>query len=445
LWNGGTPPRPETATHELWRKVRLIPAATAPASHPGTAPTRPWIVIALLFFAAAINYIDRGSLSVAAPRLVTEFSLSPVQMGFLLSAFFWSYTVFQLVAGWLADRYSVTWVFGIGFFLWSAATMGSAFTGGLVSLAVLRLALGVGESVAFPCYSKVIAAGFTVERRGLPNSLLEAGTKLGPAIGTLGGGLLVSRYGWRVMFLVLGLGSLLWLIPWSIWAPRPAANTRVPESGPAGPAPTMLRILARRDAWGTFIGNFCYTYAYYFLLTWLPSYLVKERHVSLAMMGVIGSIPFWGSALAAVLSGWASDAWIRRGASPTRVRKTFVVSGLLLSTVMVPAALVDDLGISIALLSLAYVAFGIYASNHWAITQTLAGHEAAGKWTGLQNTIGNLSGIVAPIATGFLVQETGSFFWAFVSPAVLAMVGVCCYLFLVGPVTPVNWVATKTA
>ncbi len=393
-------------------------------------------MVALLFFAAAINYIDRGSLSVAAPRLVTELSLSPVQMGFLLSAFFWSYTAFQLLSGWLADRYPVTWVFGIGFCIWSAATMASGFAGGLVSLAVMRLLLGVGESVAFPCYSKVIAAGFPIERRGLPNALLEAGTKLGPAIGTLAGGLLVAHYGWRFMFIALGAGSLLWLIPWTVWAPRPKPSTAVIASASAV---TMAQIAKRKDAWGTFLGNFCYTYSYYFLLTWLPSYLVKERHVSLAAMGVIGSIPFWGSAVSAVLCGWASDRWIRRGASPTRVRKTFVVAGLLLSTIMVPAALVHDLRLSMVLLSLAYMAFGMYASNHWAITQTLAGPEAAGKWTGLQNTVGNLSGIIAPIVTGFIVAETGSFYWAFVSPALLALAGVACYFFLVGEVAPVNW------
>jgi len=401
-----------------------------------TAKTRPWIAVTLLFFAAAINYIDRGSLSVAAPRLTADLSLSSIQMGFLLSAFFWSYTVFQLLAGWLADRYPVIWVFGIGFFLWSAATIGSAFATGLISLAVLRLLLGAGESVAFPCYSKVIAAGFPVDKRGAPNSLLDAGTKVGPAVGTLMGGLLVAKYGWRAMFFGLGVGSLLWLIPWTVWAPRPIPESRgkIPDMGVS-----MLTIVMRRDAWGTFIGNFCYTYAYYFLLTWLPSYLVKERHVSLAMMAILGSIPFWGGAASAVICGWASDAWIQRGGSPTRVRKTFVVSGMLLSTVMVPAALVKNLSVSIVLLCIAYIAFGIYASNHWAITQTLAGPAAVGKWTGLQNTVGNLSGIVAPIATGYLVHGTGSFFWAFVSPAILALLGVCCYLFLVGPVEPVNW------
>ncbi len=397
-----------------------------------------WIVVTLLFFAAAINYVDRGSLSVAAPRLIEELSLSPVQMGFLLSAFFWSYTAFQLLAGWMADRYPVRWVFTAGFFIWSVATMASGFAGGLLSLAVLRFLLGVGESVAFPCYSKVISAGFAIDRRGLPNSLLDAGTKLGPAIGILVGSLLVANYGWRIMFIALGLGSLLWLVPWMIWAPRPGPRTIAPGTGV-----TMGTIVRRKDAWGTFLGNFCYTYSYYFLLTWLPSYLVKERHVSLAAMGILGSIPFWGSAVSAVVCGWASDRWIRRGGSPTTVRKTFVVSGLLLSTIMVPAALVKDLSLSIALLSVAYIAFGMYASNHWAITQTLAGPAAAGKWTGLQNTVGNLSGIIAPIVTGVIVTRTGSFYWAFVSPAVLAVAGVACYLLLVGEVAPVDWARSR--
>jgi len=391
------------------------------------------VLVGLLFFSAVMNYVDRGSLSVAAPRVGPELGLSPSQMGFLLSAFFWSYTLMQLLAGWLADRFPVFWVFSIGFAVWSAATIGSGFANGLVALSLLRFVLGAGESVAFPCYSKVIAAGFPVARRGLPNSLLEAGTKLGPAIGTLAGGLLVARYGWRVMFFALGVASLAWLIPWFLFAPRTAVKTALV----AGPG--FAEIAARRDAWGTFIGNFCYTYAYYFLLTWLPSYLVSERHVSLEKMSVLGSVPFWGSALSAVICGWLSDKWIQGGGSVTQVRKTFVVSGLLLSCVMVPAALVTDLRLSIVLLSVAYAAFGMFASNHWAITQTLAGVAAAGKWTGLQNTVGNLSGVIAPIATGLIVQGTGSYLWAFVMPAILAVAGAGCYLFMVGRVEAVDW------
>lgn len=406
-----------------------------PASGATAARTK-WIVVALLFLSAAINYIDRSSLSIAAPELAAEFSLSPVQMGTLFSAFFWSYAVCQIFAGWLTDRFPVARVFAIGYFVWSAATLFSGLVNTMGALLALRLLLGAGESVAFPCYSKIIAATFPTEKRGLPNALLDAGTKIGPALGTLIGGLLLAGYGWRSLFIVLGVGSLVWLIPWLIWAPRSETmgTLALRES------PGLFDILRKRQAWGTFAGAFCYTYAYFFLLTWLPSYLVQERHLSFEMMGILGSIPFAVSAVSAVVCGWLSDAWIRRGASATRARKTFVVSGLLLSTSMVPAAVVPNLTASMILLSIAYVAFGMYASNHWAITQTLAGPEAAGKWSGIQNTAGAASGIVAPVATGFIVEGTGSYFWAFASPAVLAIAGACCYLFVVGPVAPVNWV-----
>jgi MFS family permease len=396
---------------------------------------RHWIILGLLFFAAAINYIDRGSLSVAAPAVAAQLSLNPVQMGVLLSAFFWSYAALQIVAGWLTDRFNVNWIFGAGFAIWSIATLGAGFAGGLGALLACRVLLGAGESVAFPCYSKVIAASFPIANRGVPNALIEAGTKIGPAVGTLLGGMMVARYGWRVLFVGLGAGSLLWLVPWLVWGPRGTA----PEAALRGESPSMLEIAGRRDAWGTFLGNACYTYSYYFLLTWLPSYLVHERHQSLQNMGILGSIPYVGAALAAMVSGWLSDAWIQRGGSPTRVRKTFVATGLLLSTVMVGAPVVSDLRVSMMLLCIGYAAFGIFASNHWAITQTLAGAGAAGKWTGMQNTIGQMSGIVAPVATGFIITRTGSYFWAFASPAILAVAGAGCYLFLVGKVAPVEW------
>jgi MFS transporter, ACS family, D-galactonate transporter len=394
-----------------------------------------WVIIGLLFFAAAINYIDRGSLSVAAPALSAELKLSPVKTGWLLSAFFWTYAGFQIVSGYLTDRFPVSIVFGAGYFLWSLATLSCGFAQNMTTLVIFRLLLGVGESVAFPSFSKVIAAGFPMERRGLPNALLEAGTKLGPAIGTLAGGFVIAAYGWRALFWILGAGSLVWLIPWLIWAPRPLETSPTARHD----SPGMIELLRRKDVWGTCIGNACYTYSYYFLLTWLPTYLVKERHASLQMMGVLGSLPYFGAAAAAVVSGWVSDRWIASGASPTRVRKTFVAAGLLLSTVMVGAVLVPDMTTAVILLIAGYIAFGIFASNHWAITQTLAGQSAAGKWTGIQNTIGNLSGVAAPVVTGLIIDRTGSYYWAFLSPAALALIGAWAYIFMVGPVSPIDW------
>lgn len=405
-----------------------------------------WIIIALLFLSACLNYIDRGSLSIAAPQLVTELGLSPVQMGTLFSVFFWSYAGCMILAGWLTDRFPVSWVLTIGFVIWSLATLFTGFVESMPMLIGLRLLLGAGESVAFPSYSKIIATNFPSERRGLPNALLDAGTKFGPAIGALFGGFIAAQYGWRMMFIVLGLLSLVWLVPWFLWGHRRQQEMSIKAEAEHAAAqvdpqvmPGVLDILKCRDAWGTILGNFSYMYGYYFLLTWLPTYLVQERHVSLGMMGVLASLPFWGSATAAIFCGWLSDRLIQRGHSATKVRKSFVIFGLLLSTTMLPAALVSDLMWSIILISIAYVAFGIFASNLWAITQTIAGPLAAGKWTGIQNTTNSLSGVIAPLLTGLIVATTGSYLWAFAIPTVFAVIGALSYLVVVGKVEPIDW------
>jgi MFS transporter, ACS family, D-galactonate transporter len=237
------------------------------------------------------------------------------------------------------------------------------------------------------------------------------------------------------MFILLGFGGMLWLLPWSLWAPGGGREIqKTPERGPS-----ILQICRRRDAWGTFVGNFCCNYAYYFLLTWLPSYFVMERHVSLSKMAILASLPFWGSASTSLLGGWISDRWITAGATPTLARKTFVVSGFVFATLMFPAAIVSDLRLSVAFLVAAYLAFGLVSSNHWAITQTLAGPLASGKWTGLQNGIANLAGIVAPFATGLIISRTGSFHLAFLSSAIILLMGAFCYWFVVGTVAPIHW------
>jgi MFS family permease len=406
------------------------------------------VLVALLFFAAVIGYIDRGSMSVAMPVLGIEFGFSPSQKGWLLSAFFMTYALFQIGAGALVDRFGVFWMFAIGFALWSLATMMTGLATGMISLVVMRLFLGVGESVMFPGFAKVISGNFAAEARGFPNSVLEAGTKIGPALGVFVGGLLLSAYGWRPMFYVLGALSLLWIFPWLIWGPRggnlliePAAQTAAPELAPVGPG--FKDLLSCRDAWGTFIGASCYTYAYFFLLTWLPSYLVDVRHLSLKEMGVIGSAPYLAAALAALLAGWASDALVKRGYSATLVRKTFVSIGLLLSMTALPAALVHDGQLSLWLIIVAYVAFGIFASNLWTISQTLAGPVAAGRWAGLQNCLGGLTGVLAPIVTGYIIEGTGSYNMAFLFTALLAVLGTLSYLFIVGPIRQIDWASRQ--
>jgi sugar phosphate permease len=181
-------------------------------------------------------------------------------------------------------------------------------------------------------------------------------------------------------------------------------------------------------------------YVWYFLLSWLPTYLVSERGFSLERMAVLGSLPFWVMAVGSVCGGWGADRWIALGASATRVRKTFVVSGLLGCAVMIgPAATVENSSVSIFLIAVSCFTLGLYTSNVWAITQTLAGPKAAGKWTGIQNALGNMGGVVSPAVTGFIVSDGGSFAPAFAAAALVAVVGASSYLTLVGDVSPLRW------
>lgn len=396
--------------------------------------TRQWVVLLLLVVSVFINYVDRTNLSVAAPTLLGELSLRPSRLGDLLSAFFWTYALFMMVSGWLVDRYNVNWVLAMGFLVWSLATAATGLAGGFVSLFASRLLLGAGESVAYPAYSKILASHFPEHRRGLTNALIDAGSKIGPALGTLIGGLVVARYGWRLLFLVLGLGALPWLLPWAAWALPVKAESVEEIRDRAG----YLQILRQRSAWGTFLGLFAINYAWYFSLTWLPYYLVMERHFSLKTMAILGSLPFWGLAVSVTLSGWLADRLIARGASVTRVRKTFAATGLLLlGGFILPAVVVPDHRVAIVLLIAGFFSFGLTTSNHWAISQTLAGPLASGRWTGVQNAVGNLAGVIAPKVTGLIVEKTGSFYLAFVAVCVVLVLGAIGFVFVVGPIAPV--------
>jgi ACS family D-galactonate transporter-like MFS transporter len=271
-----------------------------------------WVVLILLVGSVAINYIDRGTLSIAGVALSNELHLKPHELGFLLSAFFWTYAGFQIVAGWLIDRFNVIAVLAVGFLIWSVATALTGVVTGFVALFVLRLLLGISESVSYPSYSKIIVASFPEEQRGFANGLIDVGGKLGPAIGLVAGGLILDGFGWRAVFISLGLASLGWLIPWLLVAPKMRAVVSIPALGPGA---TLADILKKREAWGTFLGLFCSNYAWYFMLTWLPQYLLLERHYSTRMMALTGWLPFCANATGAVLGGWLADAWIRRGAS----------------------------------------------------------------------------------------------------------------------------------
>ncbi len=393
-------------------------------------------VVALLVISVCINYIDRGNLSIAAPLLKDELHISAAQLGLLLSAFFWTYATFQLISGWLVDQFDVSWVIAAGFFLWSIATAATGLVHGLAALFVMRLILGAGESTAIPSYSKVFARHLPEEHRGIANALIASGSSLGPAIGVLFGGRLMARYGWRPFFIVLGLASMVWLIPWMKWKPH--------EGTAVGPAiaespPEALAILLQPSAWGTFAGLFCVNYVSYFLITWIPFYLVRGRNFSMRQMSTIGAGVYLSTVVFAAICGWLSDLWIETGATPTLVRKAFMAGGLIGAGVFLVATVVAARTASIPLLLLGSGAYGASASNTWAITQTIAGPRAAGRWTGMQNFVGNMAGVAAPALTGIVLQKTGSFFWPVAIVAFFGLLGAAVYIFVVGPVEEVKW------
>ena len=392
-------------------------------------------LLILLSISVFLNYIDRGNLSIAAPMVKSELQITNSQLGILLSAFFWTYACVQPISGWLVDRLNVYWLMASGFFLWSASTAATGWVHTLTFLFVVRLVLGIGESVAYPSYSKIIALNFHEQHRGLANSVISAGLLLGPGIGIVLGGTLMTRFGWRPFFVGLGLLSLLWLIPWIKLMPSPPVSATDASSG----IPTLSEFLRLRSAWGTFLGLFCGNYVNYFLITWLPFYLIRERHFSMNTMARIGGTAYLLSAGCAVLAGWLSDRWILAGGSPTLARKTFTAGGIALSGISLLLAPVFGARLCVVTVTLGVIGIGISASNVFPITQTLAGANASGRWTGFQCCIGNLSGIVAPAVTGLVVQHTGHFYGAFVILAAVSMIGALIWIFLVGQVEPVVW------
>jgi ACS family D-galactonate transporter-like MFS transporter len=423
----------------LWSNDRMATTSVAARTK---LSGRQWGVLLLLVLSVFINYIDRGNLSIAGPLLMSPpakggLALDPARLGNLLSAFFWTYALFQLfgIVGVLLDRFDVSWIYAIAFLLWSGATAATGLVGSFTTLFALRLLLGMGESAAYPSYSRIFAVHFPEHHRGLANALIDAGSKFGPALGTLVGGLLMARFGWRPFFFVLGAVSLLWLVPWLKWMPHGPGIMAAQVEDP----PSTLQILEQRSAWGSFAGLFCGNYYWYFLLTWLPSYMVIERHFSMDRMATMGALAYLAIGLSAALCGWLSDKWIAAGATPTRVRKTFAVGGMTLATIILPVVIVESRELSMTLLFAACIFFGMWSSNHWALIQTLAGPPAAGKWTGIQNGVGNLAGVAAPALTGLVVARTGAFFWAFAVAAGFVLAGACCYMFVIGPIVQVDW------
>jgi MFS family permease len=396
-------------------------------------------VAILLCLALLVNYIDRGTISTAAPLIQKQFALSDYSMGWVLSAFFWTYVIFQPINGALADRFGAERVLASGLALWSIATVMTGLSSGLLGLIAFRLVMGASESVFYPSALSVLTTRVADRFRSRATGTMQFGSYIGPAIGTAVGVWVMARYGWRVMFMGLGVLSLLWLVPWV----RMVGLNRVVPSVQPGSAPAAVatygQILRQRGLWAAMLGTFCGNYMFFLMFTWLPLYLVNQRGLSLEKAGTYTSLFYVAEAASVLISGWVIDRWIQSGASANRAYKT----ALGVSCTGVGLCLLLCSGASIAvlpfILALMGVADGLAGPSNCSMTQIMAGPVATGRWMGLQNAIGNVAGISAPIVTGYIVQTTGHYSAAFVVASVIALVGVFAWLFLMPRVAPVQW------
>jgi len=397
-------------------------------------------VVGLLAVVLFINYVDRGALPTAIPLIQHDLHLDNEQVGRLLSAFFMVYAFIQIPVGWLAERYGAHRVLAGGLIVWSAATVLMGITSSFTMLFCLRMLLGLGESAGFPGVSKLMAAVVPVKRLGLANGIVAFGYLMAPGIGIFGAGLLIDHVGWRGTFVTFGLLSLLWLIPW--------AFVRLPKLATArsdAATPTWSMVLEQKGLWGTSLGLFSSNYMWYFMLSWLPGFLVAERGFSMHEMEHVGTLGYIVNGLSALATGWAIDRYIRRGGSANFAYKLVMV---VAHAGAVPCMLGMALGsqnIAVASMFGFQVLMGASSPGCYAMSQILAGPRASGRWVGIQNSVGNVSGIISPWLTGFIVDRTGHFTLAFIASAIVSLAGIIGWIGMIPNLTPIRWEMLRPA
>jgi MFS transporter, ACS family, D-galactonate transporter len=391
--------------------------------------------LVLLFTAMLISYAHRGALSVAvaSSSMTEDLHLSEASIGVLLSAFFWIYAFTQVPAGWVVDRFGVRRAYSLGFAFWSLTSALTGFAAGFASLLGLRVAVGAGQAISFPATSRAVANWFQERERGTVTGIYLTGVRFGTAFINLVGAYFLARYSWKLFFIVIGLVPLIWLLPWAKFlgpweAPAPGAK---PSLTTKVSFLESIAVIRQRSVLGIFLGFFAYDYAWFVFITWLPRYLKKERGFTDGEMGIYSAVPFLIMSVIIVLSGMLSDRLVDRGYDETRTRKIFVLIGLAIGCLIVPAGMVADKMTAVWLLTISLSGLGVASPNTWTLTQAVCQKKIVGTVSGIQNFGGNLGGILAPAVTGFIAHATNSFALALGLTGAVLVGGMLAYWFLV--------------
>ncbi len=389
---------------------------------------RRWIVLALIFVGILVSYVDRGNLSVAAPWMMHDFRITPATMGVILSAFLWTYSAFQIPAGAIVDRFGIRFSYAAGFLVWSLASASIAFSRSSGDVIGLRAVLGMAEAIAPLASISFIRNNYAGKDQGLPTSIYLAGQPIGPALGALVGSILVDRFGWRMMFAITGLCGMVWLPFWLLVAPskraRHAPNGQ--QSDPPGaatgleegrqpdlrveaaytPAPprswTWRMLLLNRTFWIMSLCIAMASYFWYFVLTWVPSYMILSRGFSTLAMGRVVSAALFIMGGVNVVGGWAADKLAARiGVFPARMwfaGMGYAATGVVLLLLVTPSRFW-----ALPILTVALCGTGIGNSSFWAISQHVPPENMVGRTVGYLNTVAVAAGGLASIITGLLL------------------------------------------
>jgi MFS family permease len=400
-------------------------------------------MVAMLALAIFVNALDRGNFSTAAPLIKDALKLDNRQIGMLISAFFVAYVPGHALAGWLIERFNAWRTLAVGLALWSLATLLTGLAGSFAVLVVFRLALGLGESTAFPATAKLLALHVAPHRLASANAWTGAGLALGNGGGIFIGGLLIAQLDWHALFFVFGTLSLLWLVPWlTLRRPAPLAMPVSADApGRGARSPGYGALLRNRDMWGTMIGHFCGNYSYFLVLLWLPLFLIKNQGFSITQMAWLGGTVYALVAVFGFAGSALADRWIMRGGDISRVRKTFVLAGGVVALASMLACATGNPRFAVGGLLVYSLANGLGTFSVFSIGQTLAGPAAAGKWMGLQNGAGGMAGVIGPLITGLSIDLTGDYRAAFAVAALITAVGMVCWGLVIRRVAPIDWEA----
>jgi MFS family permease len=409
-------------------------------------PRRRWRIAWLLGIGVLVSYLDRVNLSASHGALITAFGISDVAFGYLSGAYNITYWFCQLPIGVILDKFGVRRVGRVGTGLWSAATFAGAVAPSLAALFGARFLLGIGEAPTFPASAKAVGRWFPPHERGLPTALFDSAAKLSSVIGIPLVGMVLLWAGWRWGFAVTGAISLLYFVYfWRVYrdpdedAELTEVERRHIESGNPGAAQaaatgsSLWRLLGERKVLGLALGFGSYNYIFYLLLTWLPSYFAFALHIDLMHSFLYTSVPWLIATICELaIGGWLVDFLIKRGADANRVRRIVLIGGACCGLGILGAARAHTATQALIWISLSISGLSAHAAVGWSLPSLIAGHKDVGKVGGIVNFSNQVSGVCAPIVTGYLVAALHSYAWVFGVSAIYLAVGICAYIFLLG-------------